>query len=407
MIVEKKDSISANYMYELVIEVKRTYGQELLSVADTYHLSETIYAKTGKKVSPTTLQRLLGLVKSKSRPFCSTLNILAEYIGYKDWERFCDIQKEIASNDISGKRFIPDYSALVLLNICLKNKSIQSIVDFLDMLYPKYEQNHFFSNNKITTAVSNLLGKYARQDRELARELLPMLAKTERGREYFFESFVDLDYLDDYLIDAFDFYDKHSDGTSTAKGRTEFVFSNSLRLLNHFEKDDMPAFKNLAENVFSTLHPRDITNETCLHLNPVARYSAFWLLYQYVEKKLSDNIIDFFLHRMQEMIDQRTLPNMILMHSLYALHYSKLFEHLITFYENNFSWFSKEPWNDESTTLVNSYAFHAYNVMGKEFPVSSTSLFLPKKDPYFLCSAHYVSQKVEKLTASLKLPVVK
>jgi hypothetical protein len=369
-------------------------------------MSEKVFEHTGERVSATTLQRFLGLVKSKSSPFKSTLNILSVYAGFKDWEDFCVFQKGICSNDINDKGVIPDASAFALLNICLKNGSFHSVAEYLDILHSKYEKNPFFPKNTISVPIGNLIGKYVRENREGAEKLLPLLARSERGREYFFESFVDVDYLDVYFADALDFYDKYSKDINTIQGRTEYIFSNCIRLLNYWERGDLLSFDKLSENLFKELQPENVSIHNCLHIKPVARYHSMWLIYNAYHNKLSEKDIARFLVRMQNMIEQKNFPNDVLMHTLYALHHSNLYDHLISFYQENLSWFLNEPWHDETTPLVHSFAFHSYQVMGLEFPIKNISSFFPKKEPYFLCSAKYIASKVNQLTVTEKEAIV-
>lgn len=99
-------------------------------------MSEKVFVNTGSRVSPATMQRYFGLINSKSSHYKSTLNILANYVGYKDWENFCDARKEILSQSNVEKGFIPERSAQSLIKICLENGRFQSIADYLDTLHP-------------------------------------------------------------------------------------------------------------------------------------------------------------------------------------------------------------------------------------------------------------------------------
>ncbi|HKL40534.1 MAG TPA: hypothetical protein VJ894_07640 [Cryomorphaceae bacterium] len=55
-------------------------------------------------------------------------------------------------------------------------------------------------------ALAEVLGLAIRRDRKARKVLLPELAKTTNGRFYFYETFVDLDYLNDYYADALTHY---------------------------------------------------------------------------------------------------------------------------------------------------------------------------------------------------------
>lgn len=406
MIIRRRDSYDVNHLQELKIAVKKVYGQQMLSVSDTYDMSEKVFVKTGSRVSPATMQRFFGLIKSKSSHYKSTLNILANYVGYKDWENFCDARYELVSHNNVNKGLIPDRSAQALLKICLANGSFKSVADYLDILHPKYEKSPYIQNNKTFVVIANLLGEYVRNNREEARKLLPLLAKSQRGREYFFETFVDMDHMDSYFLEALDLYDTFSKDINTVEGRTEHTFTNSLRLLYYWEQGDMSTFNKLAHFLFTKNKPAGVEKDRYLHLTPVARFHSLWFLYAHNQDALTESSIDKFLYQMQRAIDQKTASANILMQTLFALHYSKLYNHLITFYRRNLSWFLKEPWHDENTPLIHSYALHAHKVLENDFPVSNVNAFFPKKNPNLLCSAGYVSTKVSQLTGSVKSAIV-
>lgn len=75
---------------ELRAKVKATYGKPLKTTSDFKLLSQSIYDRANIMLSSTTLRRYYGqqeLGRSGVRP--STLDILAQYAGYADWDTFC------------------------------------------------------------------------------------------------------------------------------------------------------------------------------------------------------------------------------------------------------------------------------------------------------------------------------
>jgi hypothetical protein len=52
-------------------------------------LSEQIFVKLHETVSPTTLKRLWGYLQEQSVPRQSTLDVLAQFVDFKDWDAFC------------------------------------------------------------------------------------------------------------------------------------------------------------------------------------------------------------------------------------------------------------------------------------------------------------------------------
>lgn len=68
--------------------VAGTFGKTLDSPTDFDALALSIQGKTGEYISPTTLKRLFGYVKSATVPRTSTLSVLARYVGKTGWSDF-------------------------------------------------------------------------------------------------------------------------------------------------------------------------------------------------------------------------------------------------------------------------------------------------------------------------------
>ena len=71
-------------------EVERIFGHQLTEARDFEQLSHLLLSHTRERLSPTTLKRLWGYLKNEeveTRPH--TLNVLAQFVSYKNYEDFC------------------------------------------------------------------------------------------------------------------------------------------------------------------------------------------------------------------------------------------------------------------------------------------------------------------------------
>ncbi len=71
-------------------DVERTFGRQLIEARDFEQLSHLLLSHTRERLSPTTLKRLWGYLKNEevqTRPH--TLDVLARFVGYKNYEDFC------------------------------------------------------------------------------------------------------------------------------------------------------------------------------------------------------------------------------------------------------------------------------------------------------------------------------
>ncbi len=95
MIIEEKDLALARC--RALVEKKLNWGSSNdWSAQDFERLSEQIAAQTGVTLSATTLKRVWGKVKYDSVPTQTTLNALAQFLGFDNWRLFC--VSNVASN---------------------------------------------------------------------------------------------------------------------------------------------------------------------------------------------------------------------------------------------------------------------------------------------------------------------
>lgn len=72
-------------------KIEKAMGHAMLTPRDFESLSRHIKERTGECVSPSTLKRIWGYMKDGGEPRPSTLNVLAQYLGYSDISQLaCD-----------------------------------------------------------------------------------------------------------------------------------------------------------------------------------------------------------------------------------------------------------------------------------------------------------------------------
>jgi len=86
----------------LLSEVTKKYGRTIATSTDFESLSVLIEYETGDLVSASTLKRLWGYVSLNPVPRIHTLDILARYIGKRDFKSYCD---ELQDSDLISSRF--------------------------------------------------------------------------------------------------------------------------------------------------------------------------------------------------------------------------------------------------------------------------------------------------------------
>ena len=73
----------------LRLAIEEAVGRKMKTPRDFGFLAEAIFEKLHQSVSPSTLKRFWGYLPQYSTTRTSTLDILAQFIDYEDWDAFC------------------------------------------------------------------------------------------------------------------------------------------------------------------------------------------------------------------------------------------------------------------------------------------------------------------------------
>lgn len=77
---------------KIIQEIENVFGQKIRYPKDCEILAVEISSKTGTSISSSTLKRIFGLIKTNSQPNLYTLDTIARYINYKNWD---EVQKSL------------------------------------------------------------------------------------------------------------------------------------------------------------------------------------------------------------------------------------------------------------------------------------------------------------------------
>jgi len=92
---------------QLRSEIETALKKKLQTPKDFEFLRERIYARLHILVSRTTLMRIWGYVDEGVTPRKGTLDILAQFLGYQDWDGYCQnslLPKEQQSSPVMSRR---------------------------------------------------------------------------------------------------------------------------------------------------------------------------------------------------------------------------------------------------------------------------------------------------------------
>ena len=321
--------MKTNYYIEILKDkVKQDFAPNILTVKTTDILSEQIFERIHQSISASTLQRFFDLVVSKSTPSKTSLNILSEFVGHHNWETFCKEQEDPTSN--LQEKLIPDAMALKLFEISLKNHDFKTVIDYLKLLpIDNYD-------DMPVAKIGGIFGDVFRKDKKARQILLPELAKLPQGRFYFYEIFVDIDFLNIYFADALLDYKKHINLKDSDKSTRDLIFTNSLQFLNYLKTNQKRKTIQQGFELTKALHPNDANIETIKHPFPLARYHSSYLIYLFLTRKLTDKELDKTLFLLEEQIilsNNKSDTTFILAELFKALYLSGKYAEIVFLYE--------------------------------------------------------------------------
>ena len=98
----------------LLSEVEKKYGRRVATSTDFESLSVVIEMETGELISSSTLKRLWGYVSLTPNPRIATLDVLAKFVGSRDFKSYCTSLKDSKSfvSTFFSSRFL-DVASLV------------------------------------------------------------------------------------------------------------------------------------------------------------------------------------------------------------------------------------------------------------------------------------------------------
>jgi len=149
-----------------------------------------------KKVflSSHTIARLYGIIKPYRKPYKETLNGLASYLDYADWEEYIANQTTLYSDPNFFLTESNDGFSQSVLELALITRNYDEVGRIIEK-YEGVEINNAFFSTPV------LIGVYLKTN-NYEKKLLQALAQSKQGHRLFYESFVDEDNANNYFSDA-------------------------------------------------------------------------------------------------------------------------------------------------------------------------------------------------------------
>ncbi len=181
------------YLFTICSQLENQLGFKIKNIADAQKASNSLVAEK-LHISTHTIARLYGVVKPFRTPYKDTLNVLARYLNYSDWEDFCSNQTNIPFDPNYFLTEATDGFSLAVLQLALATENFEALKLILD----KAINNE---NEAVLFTAAELIGTYVRRSKR-QKELLQLLAESTIGNLFFYECYVDEDNENNYFSDA-------------------------------------------------------------------------------------------------------------------------------------------------------------------------------------------------------------
>ena len=181
------------YLIALCNQLEIQLGFKIKNIANAQKCSEVL-ALEKLYISSHTIARLFGVVKPFRTPYKDTLNVIAHYLNYTDWEDYCNNQTNIPFDPNYFLTEASDGFSLAVLQLALANEDFKA----LHLVLEKAKENE---NEAILFTAAELIGAYVRKSKK-QKELLQLLADSSIGHLFFYECYVDEDNENNYFSNA-------------------------------------------------------------------------------------------------------------------------------------------------------------------------------------------------------------
>ncbi len=230
--------IETFYIEQLKEKLEGKIGFKILRFYDCRVFSELL-EKQKIIISPHTLARFYGLLKRGHKPYVSTLNMLAEFLGHKSFAVFSASINTLNAKLLSSPNcFLTGEFSFTALELAIHSSDYKSVQQILQ----EYDYKNSLEKNEVSAFLGKAVRNHVKKD-----ELLKALVEIENGRDLFYESFVDEDDQGNYYSDALsNYYIKHKKDEISLLFKSCFQNAKNIYLNKPCDKSDFDFILNFS-----------------------------------------------------------------------------------------------------------------------------------------------------------------
>lgn len=134
--------------------IEYTVDRKIRTPKDFDYLGQIIYNKLRFYISSTTLKRIWGYLKERTDTRVAILDALSRFVGYRDWDNFCQDFTEIEDSD----------QELVIVKDTLYSKSLQDGQMLDNHWYPNRTCRLQYIGKELFKVIDSTTGRLSKGD---------------------------------------------------------------------------------------------------------------------------------------------------------------------------------------------------------------------------------------------------
>ncbi len=306
---QPKYKISDFLLSCLKFELESKLSFRIFTKLDCKKASQLIQSSCDQTISESTLYRLFLWKENKNYPYLHTLDIISQFVGYKDWFALEKHFNEIKEFKQLYGVFPDQQQYKSLLNINIHYGGLKPLYHFLEQ-FPSdlsFNKKMILGEDVYASLKSNPNGNV-----EFYKQFhsLPII------REGFFELLADPSFsIPDYEI-GLGYYLKNIKPHQSIKSMQDYIFANSLLLRYYFLKGKKDSVIKLGKELYLELilSDRDLKE---VYTFPKMRYFAYRLFYDEAISGFNQNYFEWlmdFVHK--EITKANDIEKRIIIHTI-------------------------------------------------------------------------------------------
>ena len=261
-------NFNAYLAQELNIQLMKKLGYSIKSKSDCSKLSELIFKEGLGLISQSTLCRML-LYDKDHKPFFSTLNIIAWYLGFIDWNDFSKTIKIKKQYSYNNGHVPNDRIEKSLIYHCIQYKSYKPLAELFNNTIDIEQE----AKDNITLALYDSLLATSN-----TMSFFKYFGNNTFVRESFFEYGVDPSFRIANYEEGFNIYIRNYNPSSSLLDMQSYIFGNCVLLRHYYNKGTF----DKALFISMKLYDKMLLSETELehiYIFPRLRYLSLKLVY--------------------------------------------------------------------------------------------------------------------------------